>query len=182
MRHNHPPIKSTERKKLNLRYTPIVLAFGSNMGSRENTIRHAQKQLASHPQIVDVRPSPLRESIAVTVKGPDPTQPAFLNGVATALTSLDPYQLLELLKNLERSHGRVSGKRWQARPLDIDIIHYGGIAIADEKLTVPHPRAHERDFVLSPWLALEPQAVLAGHGKVATLLAELGDTTKPWPE
>nr|WP_309478079.1 2-amino-4-hydroxy-6-hydroxymethyldihydropteridine diphosphokinase [Leucobacter luti] len=65
------------------------------------------------------------------------------------------------------------------RTLDIDIILFGGRVIQDERLTVPHPRAHERDFVLAPWLALDPNAVLMGHGRVAELLHRIGDTTAP---
>ena len=158
---------------------PVLLAFGANLGDRGETIRAAQADLAAAAGIHAFRPSPLRESIAVTLDGPDPDAPRYLNGVARADTTLAPHELLDLLHAVEAAHGRERHARWGDRTLDIDLILYGGRVIKDERLTVPHPRAHERDFVLSPWLDLEPDAVLMGHGRVAELLARVGDTTVP---
>ncbi len=158
---------------------PVLLAFGANLGDRGETIAEAQRELADADGIDRFAASPLRETIALTPSGPDPDAPRYLNGVATALTSLPPLELLELLQGVEQRHGRLRDTRWGDRTLDIDLILYGGRVIKDERLTVPHPRAHERDFVLSPWLALDPDAVLMGHGRVADLLARIGDTTRP---
>ncbi|MBL3700673.1 2-amino-4-hydroxy-6-hydroxymethyldihydropteridine diphosphokinase [Leucobacter luti] len=158
---------------------PVLLAFGANLGDRGETIQAAQRELARAAGIRNLRASPLRETIALTSAGPDPDAPRYLNGVATAETTLSPHALLDELQRIEAAHGRVRDVRWGARTLDIDIILYGGRVVRDDRLTVPHPRAHERDFVLSPWLALDPNAVLMGHGRVAELLARVGDTTLP---
>lgn len=161
---------------------PILLAFGANLGDRGETIFAAQNELAQTPGITDLTASPLRETIALTTSGPDPDAPRYLNGVATAVTTLGPHELLDVLQAIENRHGRVRDERWGDRTLDIDIITYGGKVIRDERLTVPHPRAHERDFVLSPWLDMDPGAVLQGHGRVADLLQRIGDTTQPLTE
>ena len=157
----------------------VLLAFGANLGDRGETIRAAQREIAGAPGISEFLASPLRETIALTPDGPDPDAPRYLNGVATARTTLTPHELLDLTQRVETAHGRTRDVRWGARTLDIDIILFGGRVVQDERLTVPHPRAHERDFVLSPWLAMDPDAVLMGHGRVAELLARLGDTTRP---
>ncbi|UOQ56276.1 2-amino-4-hydroxy-6-hydroxymethyldihydropteridine diphosphokinase [Leucobacter allii] len=161
---------------------PVLLAFGANLGDRGETIRAAQRELAAAPGIREFAASPLRETIALTASGPDPEAPRYLNGVARAATTLTPHALLDLLQEVEAVHGRVRDVHWGDRTLDIDLILYGGRVVQDERLTVPHPRAHERDFVLAPWLALEPDAVLMGHGRVAELLARVGDTTRPFDE
>lgn len=161
---------------------PVLLAFGANLGDRGETIRAAQRELSNAEGISEFRSSPLRETIALTADGPDPQAPRYLNGVATATTSLAPHKLLDLIQSVETSHGRVRDVRWGDRTLDIDIITFGGRSIADDRLHVPHPRAHERDFVLAPWLELDPHAVLLGHGRVADLLARIGDTTRPFEE
>lgn len=158
---------------------PVLLAFGANLGDRGETIAAAQQEIAAAQGIEKFAASPLRETIALTEAGPDPHAPRYLNGVATAVTTLTPHELLDLLQGVEQRHGRVRDARWGDRTLDIDLILFGGRVIKDERLTVPHPRAHERDFVLSPWHELDPNAVLMGHGRVAELLARIGDTTRP---
>lgn len=157
---------------------PVLLAFGANLGDRGETIASAQRELAEAPGIEGFRASPLRETVALSEAGPDPDAPRYLNGVALAETTLGPHELLGLLQEAEARHGRVRGARWADRTLDIDLILYGGRVVKDERLTVPHPRAHERDFVLAPWLDIDPDAVLMGHGRVADLLERLGDTTR----
>jgi 2-amino-4-hydroxy-6-hydroxymethyldihydropteridine diphosphokinase len=159
-----------------------LFAFGANLGDRGETIRAAQRELAEASGIRGLVASPLRETIALTESGPDLDAPRYLNGVAVAETSLSPHELLDLTQRIEAAHGRRRDVRWGDRTLDIDVILYGGRVIKDERLTVPHPRAHERDFVLSPWLDLDPDAVLMGHGRVDALLARLGDTTRPFEE
>lgn len=159
---------------------PVLLAFGANLGDRGETIAEAQRQIAEAEGVEHFVASPLRETIALTPSGPDPESPRYLNGVATAQTTLGPHELLELLQRVEDRHGRVRDVRWGDRTLDIDLILYGGRVVKDERLIVPHPRAHERDFVLAPWLALDPDAVLMGHGRVADLLDRIGDTTLPF--
>lgn len=163
-----------------VRVVTVLLAFGANLGDRGETILAAQRELAATPGLTGFRASPLRESIALTPAGPDPEAPRYLNGVALAETGLAPHELLDLLQAVETRHGRVRGERWADRTLDIDLILYGGGVISDDRLSVPHPRAHERDFVLAPWLELDPDAVLMGHGRVDALLARIGDATVPF--
>ncbi|MFC7766902.1 2-amino-4-hydroxy-6-hydroxymethyldihydropteridine diphosphokinase [Leucobacter soli] len=122
----------------------------------------------------------MRETVALTPDGPDPEAPRYLNGVALAETTLSPHSLLDLLQAVEARHGRVREVRWGDRTLDVDLILYGGRVVADERLMVPHPRAHERDFVLAPWLDLDPDAVLMGHGRVDAILRRIGDSTLPY--
>lgn len=162
------------------RVVTVLLAFGANLGDRGETILAAQRELAAAPGLTGFRASPLRESIALTPAGPDPDAPRYLNGVALAETGLPAHELLDLLQAVETRHGRVRGERWADRTLDIDLILYGGGVISDDRLSVPHPRAHERDFVLAPWLDLDPDAVLMGHGRVDALLARIGDATAPF--
>lgn len=159
--------------------TPILLAFGANLGDRGETIRAVHAELAAAPGISRFEASPLRETIALTPAGPDPDAPRYLNGVARADTTLAPDALLDLMQAAEARHGRTRDVRWGDRTLDIDLILYGGRVITTERLTVPHPGAHERDFVLSPWLDLDPDAVLMGHGRVDALLRRIGDSTTP---
>lgn len=160
----------------------VLFAFGANLGDRGETIRAAQRELAAVPGISGFDASPLRETIALKLDGPDPDAPRYINGVATADTKLAPLELLDAMQRIEANHGRVRDVRWGDRTLDIDLILYGGRVIQNDRLTVPHPRAHERDFVLSPWLELDANAVLMGHGRVADLLAHVGDTTLPLEE
>lgn len=158
---------------------PVLLAFGANLGDRGETIRAAQRELADVDGVTDFVASPLHETVALTLDGPDPAAPKYINGVATLRTTLAPHALLDAMQRIETVHGRVRDTRWGDRTLDIDLILFGGRVISDGRLTVPHPRAHERDFVLSPWLALDPDAVLMGHGRVRELLDRIGDTTTP---
>lgn len=155
----------------------VVLAFGANLGDRGETIAEAQAEILAAPGVLSLSASPLRETIALTLDGPDPDAPRYINGIALAETTLDPHALLDLLQRIESEHGRTRDVRWGDRTLDIDLILYGGRSIRDDRLTVPHPRAHERDFVLAPWLDLDPHAALPGHGTVAALLERIGDST-----
>lgn len=156
---------------------PILLAFGANIGDRAATIRNAQRDISTTTGIDHFRVSPLRETVALTASGPDPAAPKYLNGVAAAQTTLSPHEILSLIHECEQRYGRTRDVHWGDRTLDIDLIVFGGRVIKDAQLSVPHPRAHERDFVLAPWLDLDPNAVLMGHGRVADLLERIGDTT-----
>ena len=161
---------------------PVLIAFGANLGDRSVTIREAAAELGRVDGVSGLQLSPMRETIALTPDGPDPEAPRYLNAVATAQTTLGPHELLDHLQRIEADHGRARGERWADRTLDLDLVLFGGRVIKDDRLTVPHPLAHERDFVLAPWLALDPHAVLMGHGRVAELLERVGDTTVPFEE
>jgi 2-amino-4-hydroxy-6-hydroxymethyldihydropteridine diphosphokinase len=153
--------------------TRAVLAFGSNLGSRKKTINTALKALDRHPKTTLVATSPFHETVAITLDGPDESQPRYLNAVAIVETKLNPKGLHELCQEIENKHGRVRLARWAPRTLDIDIITYGAELVETSKLIVPHPRAHERIFVLEPWLEIDPDAVIPGKGRVEILLANL---------
>ena len=150
-----------------------VLAIGGNLGKRRKTIRSGLKALAATKGISGVICSPLVESAAVTQDGVDETKPAYLNGVVQIETTLKPKELLTEIRRIESEHGRIRLERWGSRTLDIDIITYGDVLKSGKDLTIPHPRAFERAFVLVPWSLLDPQAVLPGYGSVAALAEEL---------
>ncbi|TPW71629.1 2-amino-4-hydroxy-6-hydroxymethyldihydropteridine diphosphokinase [Schumannella sp. 10F1B-5-1] len=150
-----------------------VIALGANLGEREQTIRQAVAQIESTEQIDVLAVSPLYETTAITLDGPDPDKPGYLNGVALVTTTLDPETLLDVLEGIERAHGRERTERWGDRTLDLDIVDFGGLTRDSDRLTLPHPRAAERDFVLRPWLDIDPDAQLPGEGRVAELLARL---------
>ena len=146
-----------------------VLALGSNLGDRGETLHSAIEQLGSHPKIRVLEQSPLVESVAVTESGLDESKPNYLNGVVKIATKLSPRKLLEATSGIELSHGRVRERRWESRSLDIDIITYENTKQESKNLTLPHPRAHERAFVLVPWLLMDAEAELVGFGKVSEL-------------
>jgi 2-amino-4-hydroxy-6-hydroxymethyldihydropteridine diphosphokinase len=149
----------------------IVLALGSNLGDRLDILQGAVDAIAALQGVsVDVA-SPVYET--VPVGGPE--QPDYLNAVLLARTIAPPRQLLDLMHGVEASFDRAREVRWGPRTLDIDIITYEGVLSDDPDLTLPHPRAHERAFVLAPWHDADPAAVLPGHGPVAGLLAAAGD-------
>jgi len=146
-----------------------VLALGSNLGDRGGTLHSAIEQLGVHPKIRVLEKSPLVESIAVTESGLDESKPNYLNGVVKIATKLSPKKLLEATSQIELSHGRVRERRWESRSLDIDIITYENKKQESKNLTLPHPRAHERAFVLVPWSLMDSEAQLVGFGKVSDL-------------
>jgi dihydroneopterin aldolase / 2-amino-4-hydroxy-6-hydroxymethyldihydropteridine diphosphokinase len=153
--------------------TRAVIAFGSNLGDREATILEAVRLLAEAGGVEVIAVSDVVETIAVTPEGEDPNAPAYLNGVVLIDTTLEPEPLLDALNGIEASLGRERGARWADRTIDLDIVAYGDRELDTERLTIPHPRAAQRSFVLAPWLALDPAAVLPGRGAVSELLAEV---------
>ncbi len=152
-----------------------VIALGSNLGDREATLARAVTALDALPESSILAVSSWHGTVALTLEGLDPEKPAYLNGVALLQTRLDPYTLLDALRQIELENGRERAERWGDRTLDLDLIALDELEIDSDVLQVPHPRAHERDFVLAPWLEVQPDAVLTGHGPVAALLAALTD-------
>jgi 2-amino-4-hydroxy-6-hydroxymethyldihydropteridine diphosphokinase len=153
--------------------TRAVVALGSNLGDRAATLHSAATALAAAEGVELVAVSTPLENPARRIDGIDPEAPAYLNAVAIVHTTLPPEELLDLLLRIEHDHGRVRDERWGDRTLDLDLVDVGGLEVDTDRLTLPHPRAVERDFVLRPWLEVEPDAVLPGHGRVADLLAGL---------
>lgn len=150
-----------------------VIALGSNLGDREATLRAAALNVAATSSLNLVAASGLFETPALTLDGVDRTAPAYLNAVVIVETSLAPIVLLERLNRIEDAHGRVREVRWGDRTLDLDLVTYGELALSTARLTLPHPRAHERDFVLVPWLQADPDATLPGFGRVDELLRHM---------
>lgn len=150
-----------------------VVAVGSNLGDRRATIEAAVARIAELPGVHVVRASDLVESVAVTPEGEDATKPGYLNGVVLVDSALGPHALLDALAGIERDLGRVRAERWGDRTIDLDIVAHGDARIHDDRLTLPHPRAAERAFVLGPWLQADPDAELPGLGRVDALLAAL---------
>lgn len=152
-----------------------VIAMGSNLGDRGEHIQSAAAEIGQIDGIKLVKLSKIVESYAVTPDGIDPSKPKYLNAVALVDTSLKPKELLASLQSVETRHGRVRIERWGSRTLDLDIVTYGDVVKSNKELTIPHPRAYQRAFVLAPWAQVDPDAVLPGHGSVAELAADLKD-------
>lgn len=150
-----------------------VIALGANLGDRSRTIAEAIERISKTKGINIVSASRVYESVALTEAGLDPDQPSYLNAVVLVKTSLKPKALLSVLHDIENDFGRIRLQRWAPRTLDLDIITYGHELIETKSLIVPHPRAHERSFVLVPWLEVDPDAVLPGRGRIDALLADL---------
>ena len=149
--------------------TTVVLALGSNLGDRLANLQAAVDALTAGPGLDEVAVSPVYETAPVG----GPPQPEYLNAVLVAVTSLPPRAVLDRSRAAETALGRVRGPRWGPRTLDVDVIVYGNEVSSDPELTLPHPRAHERAFVLAPWHDVDPGAVIPGRGPVAGLLAAL---------
>lgn len=154
------------------RARPVVLALGSNLGDRRDILQGCVDAIAGIPEVQLTAVSPVYETVPVG----GPPQPDYLNAVLLARTTLPSRVLLDQLHQVEAAFSRVREVRWGPRTLDIDIITVDSEVCMDPALTLPHPRAHERAFVLAPWHDVDPDAVLAGHGAVADLLAAT-DTT-----
>lgn len=160
---------------------PAVLAFGSNLGDRAGTIREALRMLGDDAGIRLEAVSRLYETPALKPDGISGEAPAYLNAVARIHTILDPLALLAAVNQVEDALGRVREERWGDRTVDIDIVDFDGIVADDDpRIVLPHPRAHERAFVLVPWLDVDPGAVLPGFGPVAALAAEATDPVVPY--
>jgi 2-amino-4-hydroxy-6-hydroxymethyldihydropteridine diphosphokinase len=144
----------------------VVLALGGNLGDSREILAGAVDAIKRIEGVLVERVSPVYETVPVG----GPPQPDYLNAVLLARTTLPPRDLLDRLHEVEAEFDRVRQVRWGPRTLDIDIITVEGERSDDPDLTLPHPRAHERAFVLAPWHDVDPDAVLPGHGKVADLL------------
>jgi 2-amino-4-hydroxy-6-hydroxymethyldihydropteridine diphosphokinase len=143
-----------------------VLSLGTNLGDRLSRLRCGLEVLAQ--QVAVRRVSPVYETAAIGVED----QPAFLNIVAM-VDSEDAEAVFGAAQAAEQSQGRSRSTRWGPRTLDVDVVAVDAVVSDDPRLTLPHPRAHERAFVLIPWLELDPAARLPNRGSVRALLAAL---------
>jgi 2-amino-4-hydroxy-6-hydroxymethyldihydropteridine diphosphokinase len=151
----------------------VVLSVGSNLGDRLGTLQGCVHAISGLPDTDVLAVSPVYETSPVG----GPAQPDYLNAVLIVATGLEPRDLLTGTQRIEADFGRKraeGAERFGPRTLDIDIISFAGEVSGDPVLTLPHPRAHERAFVLAPWHDIDPAASLPGRGPVATLLAALG--------
>jgi 2-amino-4-hydroxy-6-hydroxymethyldihydropteridine diphosphokinase len=147
-----------------------VLSVGSNLGDRLGTLQACVHAIGGLPDTDVLAVSPVYETAPVG----GPVQPDYLNAVLIVATALTPRDLLAAAHGIEAEAGRVRTERFGPRTLDIDIISYADQVSDDQTLTLPHPRAHERAFVLAPWHDIDAGATLPGQGKVRDLLAGLG--------
>lgn len=141
-----------------------VISLGANIGDAKANLDLAILMLREATEVKSV------SSYLVTKPVGGPEQPDYLNAVAILESELPAKDLLAVLHGIEAVMGRTREVHWGPRIIDLDLIQYGGLLVNDEKLTLPHPRAHERRFVLAPWFEIEPEAVLLTHGRISDLL------------
>lgn len=146
----------------------VVLALGGNIGDAPTRLAAAVEALVDSPEVDVLDVSPLLRTCPVLAEGQEP-QADYWNAVVLMETRLDPYEVLELARELEAEAGRVRSEHWGPRTLDVDVIDYEGCTLADGDLILPHPRAATRAFVLAPWLMVDEDAHL-GDDSVAELL------------
>ena len=144
-----------------------VVALGANIGNPKENLDLALTILR---EATDVK---VVSSYYPTSPVGGPAQPDYLNAVCIIESDLPAVDLLSLLHGIEKSMGRQRLERWGPRTIDLDLIQFGGLLSKAEELQLPHPRAHERRFVLQPWFEIEPDAVLLTHGKIKDLLQQL---------
>ena len=148
--------------------SPACVGLGANLGEPRTVLASAYAQLQQLPGTSHHRCSPWFRSAPVGASGPE-----YLNAVACFDTILSPQALLAALQAIEISHGRERPYRNAPRTLDLDLLLYGDQQIDTPTLTVPHPRMHERAFVLLPLATLWPEAVIPGRGPVSRLMASV---------
>ena len=144
-----------------------VIALGSNLGEPKENLDLALALLREATDVKSV------SSYYITKPVGYEDQPDFVNAVCIIETELPAMDILNMLHGIEKAMGRERTIKWGPRTLDLDIIQYGSMLSSAEELTLPHPRAHERKFVLEPWHEIEPDAILLTHGKIADLLSKL---------
>ena len=144
-----------------------VIALGANLGNPREQLDIALALLREATELKEVS----RYYETIPIGGPE--QPNYLNAVCIVESELSATDLLSLLHGIEKSLGRERLEKWGPRTIDLDLIQYGTLLSKADELQLPHPRAHERRFVLEPWLEIEPDAILLTHGKIAELLEQL---------
>jgi len=144
-----------------------VVALGANLGDPKEQIDVAVTLLREATEVVAVSSYYVTKPVGLL------DQPDFVNAVCILESDLPAADLLSLLHGIEKTLGRERHEKWGPRTLDLDLIQYGTLLSKAEELQLPHPRAHERRFVLEPWHEIEPDAVLLTHGKISQLLEQL---------
>lgn len=143
-----------------------VISVGANLGSAQTIVANAIEDMAALMDGELVAASSLYRTSPVS----DVEQPDYINAVTIVESPLEPLEALRVLQSMEDRADRVRDVRWGPRTLDLDIVTVNAVVSDDPVLTLPHPHAHERAFVLIPWLEIEPDAALPGHGKVRNVV------------
>jgi 2-amino-4-hydroxy-6-hydroxymethyldihydropteridine diphosphokinase len=146
-----------------------IVALGANIGDPQSNLDVAVALLKEASEVLKV------SSYYTTEPVGGPEQPDYLNAVVILESDLPAMDLLSLLHGIEKSLGRERIEHWGPRTIDCDLIQYGSILSDSTELMLPHPRAHERRFVLEPWYEVEPEGILLTHGPIKELLAQLKD-------
>ena len=145
----------------------VVIALGSNLGARELTIESAVSELAKIIEVTHLSTNHETDPVG------GPEQPKYLNAVLIADSQLDPNELLVAMLEIESNLGLVREVHWGPRNIDLDLIIAEELVIETKELTLPHPRAHLRKFVLEPWLEIDPDAKIPGIGSVELIIQGL---------
>ena len=144
-----------------------VIALGANIGNPKEQMDLAVAMLR---EATDFK---LVSSYYSTKPVSEIPQPDYLNAVCIVESDLPALDLLALLHGIEKTLGRERTEKWGPRTIDLDLIQYGSLLSSADELQLPHPRAHERLFVIEPWHSIEPDAILLTHGKISEILAQL---------
>jgi 2-amino-4-hydroxy-6-hydroxymethyldihydropteridine diphosphokinase len=144
-----------------------VIALGANIGDPKAQMDLAVAMLREATEVISV------SEYFSTKPVSDIEQPDYLNAVCIVESELPAMDLLSLLHGIEKALGRQRLEKWGPRTIDLDLIQYGSLLSSAAELKLPHPRAHERRFVLEPWVSIDPEAILLTHGKISELLVQL---------
>ena len=144
-----------------------VIALGANLGNPQENIDLALALLKEATEITAI------SSMYVTKPVGGPAQPDYINAVALAESDLPAADFLSMLHGIETALGRERVEHWGPRTIDLDLIQYGSILSYSDELLLPHPRAHERLFVIEPWHEIDPDGILLTHGRIDALLRTL---------
>ena len=144
-----------------------VIALGANIGDPKAQMDLAVAMLREATEVISV------SEYFSTKPVSDIEQPDYLNAVCIVESELPAMDLLSLLHGIEKALGRERLEIWGPRTIDLDLIQYGSLLSSADELKLPHPRAHERRFVLEPWISIDPEAILLTHGKISELLVQL---------
>jgi 2-amino-4-hydroxy-6-hydroxymethyldihydropteridine diphosphokinase len=144
-----------------------VIALGANIGEPKAQMDLAVAMLREATEVISV------SEYFSTKPVSDIEQPDYLNAICIAESELPALDLLGVLHGIEKTLGRERLEKWGPRTIDLDLIQYGSLLSSADELKLPHPRAHERRFVLEPWVSIDPEAILLTHGKISELLVQL---------
>jgi len=144
-----------------------VIALGANIGDPKAQMDLAVAMLREATEVISV------SEYFSTKPVSDIEQSDYRNAVCIVESELPALDLLSLLHGIEKALGRERLEKWGPRTIDLDLIQYGSLLSSADELTLPHPRAYERRFVLEPWFSIDPEAILLTHGKISELLEQL---------